>query len=127
MRVRRAFVTSAGKALKAHAVGLVEAILDPKATVEGYIALIANIPELPGILAEYTDELINEEDEEKRAETVGNLLMEAILAVSPSPKVALKSDLARKLGKAAKAIVPKHINQLRHCKIINCHSLTAIL
>jgi hypothetical protein len=83
--VRRAFLNSAGRAVRAHAEGLVEAILDRKATVEGYITLIANIPELPGIIAEYADELIHEEDEEKRAEMLGNLLMEAILAVSPSP------------------------------------------
>lgn len=80
---------------------LKNAILDPAATIESYIELLAKLAELPDILDDYQESLEGL-DEEEKGEEVGKLVATAILNFASPSKAQLLNKLAKiKLGKAA--------------------------
>ena len=101
LRERKALVQGIGEALKNRATGLVDALLDPLATIEGYITLLSTIPQLPELIDQYVDEFLYDLDDEERAEQLGKLLTEAVLLVVPSPSITNLSGITKRLGKAA--------------------------
>jgi len=120
--VTDALLRGIGSTLKEHATGLVDSLLDPKATLQGYVDLLTNIPSLSGLLYDQVQEYRGEEDPEKRAEMMGSVVTEALLLVLPSPKQALVNKLNRaskKLGQAAIKVaaannkVPKGFKQVK--------------
>ncbi len=77
IRSTRAFVEGVGKALQGQAKNLANALLDPLGTVEGFVELLASLPELPEMLADCLEQLMDEEEPAVQAQQLGNLLTEA--------------------------------------------------
>ena len=100
VRTREALVQGMGEALKNRATGLVDALLDPLATIEGYITLLSTIPQLPELIDQYVADFLYDLDDAERAEQLGKLLTEAVLLVVPSPSIPNLSGITKKLGQA---------------------------
>ena len=77
-----ALVKGIGEELKDQAEGVLEDLLDPSNYVVRCVELLLSLPEIPGLLVSYIEEVIFEEDEEKQAEMVGKLVTRAVFLVA---------------------------------------------
>ena len=105
LAIRAGAIRGISRALEQYPSDLLEslknAILDPAATIESYIELLAKLAELPDILDDYQESLEGL-DEEEKGEEVGKLVATAILNFASPSKAQLLNKLAKiKLGKAA--------------------------